>query len=216
MITYVLIGLLSLSILCVGAFYFAINLLNRKRVNKGIDLRNSFPFEKIPLFKTDYFFINILYFLSILAPTSGVILFMTYHLGVVTIFTGVISVILLFFLAIIPFVTINKLKEHLYLDVGLIVTHFALCGFILYLSYSISKLYDYQNVTAIIAIVISGIFFIFSLCFVANPRLFDLKMKVEEEEISRPKVIPLAISEWLLLLTPSFFLIPLILLSSVL
>ena len=216
MIAYILIGLLSLSLLCLGAFYFAINLLNKKKEKKDIDIRNTFPYEKYPQLKTDNFFINILYFLSAIAPMVGSILFMTYHLGVISIFVSVFSIILLFFLVTIPFINIRKLKEHLYLDVGLVVMHFALSGFSLYLSYSICKLFDYQNVSAIIAIVISGILFLFSLCFVANPRLFDLKMQVKEEETIRPKVIPLALSEWLILLSTPLYLVPLILLATIL
>ena len=216
MISYILIGLLSLSIFSLGAFYFAINLLNKRKEKKNIDIRNTFPFEKVPFLKTDNFFINILYFLSILAIVTGIILFMTYYLGVVTIFIGVISIILLFFLVTIPFVSINKLKEHLYLDVGLVVTYFALSGFITYLSYSICKLTYYHNATAIASLVVSALIFLFSLCFVANPRLFDLRMQVKEDDVERPKIIPLAFSEWLLMLSGSLFLVPLILLSTVL
>ena len=216
MISYILIGLLSLSVFSIGAFYFAINLLNKRKEKKNIDIRNTFPFEKIPFLKTDNFFINILYFLSLLSIVAGIILFMTYHLGVVTIFIGVISIILLFFVVVIPFVNINKLKEHLYLDIGMVVTHFALSGFLTYLSYSICKLTDYHNVTAIASLVVSGLIFLFSLCFVANPRLFDLRMQVKEEDVERPKIIPLAFSEWLLMLSPFLFLVPLILLSTVL
>ena len=144
--------------------------------------------------------------------TSNAI-FVSLHHGVIVIFILVISVLLAFCLIAAPLLSLKTLKEHLYIDVAMMVLFFALNGFLTYFSYSICKLYDYKNVTAIIAMVVSAILLLFSLLFVFNPRIFDLRMN---EDNTRPKVIPLALSEWLIIFTSPLSIIPLILLAGIL
>lgn len=218
MIPYILTGLLSLSIFSLGAFFFAINSLYKKNIGKNINIRNSFPFESVPYIKTQNFFIDILYFLALLSMSASFFLFMSFYQGVITIIAAALSFLFVVSLAVIPFVDFShNIKSHLYIDLALIILNFALSGFTLYLCYSICKLYDYQNIAAIISIVVAGLIFLFSICFVVNPRLFDLKMESDGNgDIKRPVTIPLALSEWLLMLTFPLEIIPLIILASVL
>ena len=216
MITYILIGLLTLIGVTLGSYFFSINIIYKKINKKNIDIRNTFPFEVVPQKKTDNFFINSLYLIYLLVLLASTIVFAFKFTSVLTVVIAVATFFITLFLSILPFTSFVSLKKHLYLNVGVVILFFLVNGLLTYLSYSICKLTDYHNATAIVSLVVSALIFLFSLCFVANPRLFDLKMQVKEEDVSRPKVIPLALSEWLLMFSAPLFLIPLILLATVL
>jgi hypothetical protein len=217
MITYLLIGLLALSFFSTMSYYFAINLLNRKFDKKNINYKNTFPFEVVPQFKTDNFFINILLFISLASTLTGAIIFASKYLEVMPVIMAVITLLLVAVIAALPFINIKFLKEHLYLSLALVVLFFALSGFLMYISFSITKLFDYKNVTSIIAMVVSGVLLLISLFFIFNPKLFNLNNEVKEDgEMIRPKVFYLALAEWCIPLLSPLTLVPLILLASIL
>ena len=215
MITYILIGLIALSLFTLVSYFFAINIIYKKYNKESLNIRNTFMFEVCPQFKTDNFFIDILLFISLASTLGGVIVFASSYLTVMPIVIAILSLIFLFCNAMIPFINIKFLKEHLYLNLGSIVCYFAISGLLTYLSYGICKLYDYQNVTAIIALVISALLLLGAFFFIFNPRIFDLKMDSKDGEVVRPKLIHLAFSEWLILFITPLTLVPLILLSSI-
>ena len=120
-----------------------------------------------------------------------------------------------FFIGALPFVSLAKTKEHLYMVVGAIVSDFLISALITYLSYSVSKMYDYQKISPIIAIVISAILLIKSIFFILNPKLFNLRyVKNEKDELVRPKFVPLAFYEWSVLVSSPIYLLVLMLLST--
>ena len=213
MITYLLIGFLFLSSFCVISYFLTLNLLNKRTANKNIDIRNTFTFEVAPKLKSDGQYINTLLLLALLPVLVGFILFTVKYFDILRVVTSILMLLLLFCIGALPFVSISKLKEHLYLNLGSIVLFASSSAFLLYISYYLCKLYDYKNVSLIIAMVISGIIFLTSLVFVFNPRLFDLSNK--DEEGNRKPVIHLALSEWVILFTVPLYLIPLILMSTV-
>ncbi len=215
MITYILIGLIALSLFTLVSYFFAINIIYKKYNKESLNIRNTFMFEVCPQFKTNNFFIDILLFISLASTLGGVIVFASSYLTVMPIIIAILSLIFLFCNAMIPFINIKFLKEHLYLNLGSIVCYFAISGLLTYLSYGICKLYDYQNVTAIIALVISALLLLGAFFFIFNPRIFDLKMDNKDGEVVRPKLIHLAFSEWLLLFITPLTLAPLILLSTI-
>jgi hypothetical protein len=215
MITYILIGLIALSLFTLVSYFFAINIIYKKYNKESLNIRNTFMFEVCPQFKTDNFFIDVLLFISLASTLGGVIVFASSYLTVMPIVIAILSLIFLFCNAMIPFINIKFLKEHLYLNLGSIVCYFAISGLLTYLSYGICKLYDYQNVTAIIALVISALLLLGAFFFIFNPRIFDLKMDNKDGEVVRPKLIHLAFSEWLILFITPLILVPLILLSTI-
>ncbi len=215
MITYILIGLISLAVFTLVSYFFAINIIYKKYNKESLNIKNTFMFEVCPQFKTTNAFIDVLLFISLAATLGGVIVFTSKYLTVMPIVIAVLSLIFLFCVAMIPFINIKFLKEHLYLNLGSIVCYFAISGLLTYLSYGICKLYDYQNVTAIIAMVISAILLLGAFVFIFNPKIFDLKMDVQDGETVRPKLIHLALSEWILTFVTPLILIPLILLSTI-
>ena len=45
MITYTLVGLLSLTIICLASYLFSINLLYKKKNKRAINIKNHFGYE---------------------------------------------------------------------------------------------------------------------------------------------------------------------------
>jgi hypothetical protein len=78
------------------------------------------------------------------------------------------------------------------------------------------KVYDYKNINGIIALVISATMLIVSLVFFINPKLFNLSGdKHEDGTVTRPKVIHLALVEWLVTFFIPILFTPIILLSTI-
>ena len=214
-ITFILIALFGASYFLLASYLVSIYLLYKKeRKNEPLKLRNTFIYEMTPHFKTSNFFINALLYISTALVLVGFILFTTKYIETITVS---IMVTCLLFLACFCFLTqvpLTKLKEHLYLSLGSMVGFFATSGLLTYMSYSMNKLMDWQNVNLIIAIVVSGIIFLASLVFIFFPGLFNLRNEVNEKgESVRPHFLPLAFLEWMILFIYPLILIPLILMS---
>ena len=216
MISYILIGLLGASLFALVAFFFSLSLIYKKKNNKSINLLNTFTFEATPKLKRNEGTSPVLLFVSLGATIVGAIVFASRYMDVLPIVLVVIMTIMSFTTAMLPLLSLNKLKEHLYLNLGSVISFATSSAFLTYLSYSMCKAYDYKNASLIIAMVISGLLFLFSLFFVFNPQLFNLNNdKNEDGEAMRKKFIPLAFSEWMIIFSSPIFLIPLILISSV-
>ena len=214
--TYILIALLAASIILLGSYIFAINIIYKKSNNSLYDMRNTFIYEVAPHYKTALFSINFLLYLSLASTLVGVILFASRYIDVLPVFLVIASLIYLVSLGFISQISLNKLKEHLYLSMGSIIGLFASSGLLTYLSYSLLRLYDYQNVTLIISLVVSGLILLGALIVILNPKIFNLKMETNEKgETVRPRTITLAYSEWTLLLLSITITVPLILISTV-
>lgn len=216
MTTYLLIASLIASVFSLLIFYFSTNLIYKKYNKKNINVLNTFTFEVTPKLKSKEGSITYILFLFLAFVLFGVISFVSRFVDVLPIIFLVLVVIMLFCLAFLPLLSLNKLKEHLYLNLGAIISFTTASAFLTYLSYSMCKVYDYKNVSLIIALVVSGLLFLFSLIFIFNPQLFNFRNEINEKgESVRKKYIPLAFSEWMILLSSPLLLIPLILISSV-
>ena len=213
-IRYILIASASASIIFMGAYFVAVNFINRKVEKRSVDIRNTFIYEVNPPFRSKFGSLNVLLFASLVCTLVGVILFASKYLETMPIVLAVISTVLMFCLGSLPFVNIKYLKEHLYLDLGAIILYALACAFELYLSASIAKIYDFSRVGLIIAIVVSAILFLVSLFFIFNPSLFNLRNQANENgEYERAKFIPLVFSEWVILFSSSLLLIPLLIIT---
>ena len=213
MIDYIIIGLFGLSVLTLFAYFYMLIFFYKKLGRDKIKFSNTFPYEVVPQIGTEYFYINTLLFLSLLSSSAIEILFMVDHVEIMAIVFCAAGVILNIILAIIPFINIKILKEHLYADLGMVVLFFAITGFLTFYCMNWNRAYGYQNVGLIIALVISALLLLLALYFIFNPRLFDLKMKVSEEKSERPGIIHLAFTEWLILWLSPMILIPILLIA---
>ena len=216
MITYALIAILALLVVTLGSYFFSINIIYKKINKKNIRVLNTFPFEVVPQKRTSNFFINSLYLIYLLGLVAASIVFAVKYLSVITVIVAIATFFIALFMSVLPFTSFVSLKKHLYLDVGMVILFFLINGLVTYLSFSISKLYDFQNVVGIVCIVLGGLTLIPSLYFIFNPRLFSLNNEVEEDEISRPKYFPLAFSEWMIPLLSIMSVVILTMLASIL
>ena len=214
MITYILISIFALAIICSFGFVISVNALYKSKNRRGINFKNEFPFETVPSFKGEYAYLNIFLLLSLLATISGFILYMVNNINVIPIVLVIVIVIYSFCVVSIPFIPLNRLKEHLYLSLGIIITDFIVSAFLTYLSYTVAKRFEFLKVAPIVAIVISGLLVIKSLIFIFNPKLFDLKYERNDQgELIRPKVVKLAFYQWSAIICSPLYLIAIILLT---
>ena len=217
MIQYVLIGLFGLSVVSLISYMFSL-IYFYKRLGRGVvNLRNTFPYELVPQFKTEFFYLNIPLFISLGSSLASLVFFMVDQSQTIPLICGIIGMLFMIASSIIPFINIKLLKEHLYSSLAMLVLYFALTGFLAYYSFFASRIYDFRDPSTIISMVISILLFVFALYFIFNPRLFDLKLdRNEEDQVSRPKVMHLAFMEWSLILSSPLIIVPLILLAYVL
>ena len=216
MITYTLVGLLSLTIICLASYLFSINLLYKKKNKRAINIKNYFGYEIVPQKGENTFFINVLLLIAMLSFLTATILNVVTHFGAFNLVISIASLLLVFILVALPFIDLKYLKEHLYLDIGMVVLFFLINGLLTYSSYQMCKVYDYKNINGIIALVISATMLIVSLVFFINPKLFNLSGdKHEDGTVTRPKVIHLALVEWLVTFFIPILFIPIILLSTI-
>lgn len=214
MIIYILISIFALAIICSFGFMISVNALYKSKNRRGINFKNEFPFETVPSFKGEYAYLNIFLLLSLLATVSGFILYMVNNINVIPIVLVIVIVIYSFCVISIPFIPLNRLKEHLYLSLGIIITDFVVSAFLTYLSYTVAKRFEFLKVAPIVAIVISGLLVIKSLIFIFNPKLFDLKYERNDQgELIRPKVVKLAFYQWIAITCSPLYLIAIILLT---
>ena len=214
MITYILISIFAFAIICSFGFVISVNALYKSKNRRGINFKNEFPFETVPSFKGEYAYLNIFLLLSLLATISGFILYMVNNINVIPIVLVIVIVIYSFCVISIPFIPLNRLKEHLYLSLGIIITDFIVSAFLTYLSYTVAKRFEFLKVAPIVAIVISALLVIKSLIFIFNPKLFDLKYERNDQgELIRPKVVKLAFYQWTAIICSPLYLIAIILLT---
>jgi len=216
MITYVLVALLAVSILSLVSYYFSINLLYKKNYKRSINIKNQFSYEVVPQKGENQFFINVLLVVSLLAFLASTIMVVVNFFGVADLVISIASLFLAFVVIALPFINIKYLKEHLYLDIAMVVLFFLINGLLTYLSYSMCKIYDYKNTTGIAALVISALLLLTAFIFFINPKLFNLKGEEQEDgTVRRPKVIHLALVEWLVMFLTPLEILPLLLLSMI-
>ncbi len=217
MIKYLIIGFLALSVFSLVSYFFALNTLYNKENKKLIRVMNVFPFEVVPPLKGERNSINILLFISLGSTFVSFVLFTVRFFGAIPLVAAIFSLLLLFCLGAICFINLSYLKEHLYLSIGVLVSDLTIAALLTILSYRILKVYDYKSISAIISLVISGLLVIKSLVFVFNPKIFNLNYAHDKDDnLVRPRIIPLASLEWLSLLFSPLYLIPIILLSTIL
>lgn len=209
---YFIFGALFLTILLESSYLFFIQYISSKTQRKNIRIANTFMYEATPKFNENTAFVNYVLLFAVIINFFPYIYYLFYHVEGYAISMMVIATILLFTMCFIPFIGLNKLKEHLYLDVTSLILLAALFGI-----EAISSLTTYRTYLSnyyLAAMIVALVLFAFTLFLIINPKLFDLKNNVDGSgNVSRKKVIWLAVTEWLLYPLATLSLIPLLLLS---
>ena len=202
-----IIGLSSSSLIFFVLFLIFSITNYKKRFDSKYDLRNHFPYE---LNYKSSFGDNVLGNISlitsmVLAMSSfGVasVKVSSYTLLLAPIIAGSLYSLIIIF---VPFADIKYLRFHVILDVLL-----SGCAFLTPASLGLIGLSIFQTkelVAGLVYLIIGLIVGLFNFVLIMNPKFsFNINMKVVKladgtEQYQRPKLITMALSEWLMILT---------------
>lgn len=203
---------IGVSLLFIGAFFFALSLIYKAKEKKNLRFVNTFLFEITPGFGEKYSYINTLLFFGLVVTIFPYVYYVAYNVNTFAMTIMIISVILTFCLASLPFISLNKLREHYYLALGALVASLALYVMEGYYCFHLYRLYrdEFQLAGMIVALVVA----VYILFMIFNPKLFDLKNdKDESGQTKRKNFIFLCFSEWSLYPLAIIALIPILLVS---
>ncbi len=193
------------------SYFFFLRYIQRVKFKKNLKITNTFLFEVTPKFNEKTSFINYALLFGVIVCLFPFIYYLRYSLQVYSVTIMIIAILLMVALAVIPFLSIDKLREHLFFDVMALVLVTGLCAMEAYYAFNLYRLYtdDYQLAAMIVALVL----FVLSFIMIVNPKLFDLKNNIDEEgNPSRKKIIWLAFTEWIIYPLSILSLVPLLLL----
>lgn len=201
---------LVLSLFFEFTYFFFIQYIQKSRMKKTARIANTFLYEITPRFNEKTSFINYVLIFAIAVTLFPFIYLLVDRVNSYSVSLLVVAVLLTFTLCCIPFIGLEKLREHLFLDVGAIGFLTVIAGLEAFYSLQLYRvtLIKYQLAAAIISLAI----FAFMIVMIINPKLFDLKNDMDDEgNPKRKRTIFLALSEWLLYPLFSLTLIPLLL-----
>ena len=193
------------------SYFFFVQFIQKAKNKKVARIANTFLYEITPRFVEKESFVNYVLLFGIIVSLFPFIYYIAYVRNTYSVTVMIISILLIFTLAAIPFIGLDKLREHLFLDVIALILLIALFGMEALYGFQMYRLYldNYALASMIVAIV----FFVFTFIMIINPKLFDLKNDVGEDgRPKRKKIIYLALSEWLFYPLGILSLVPLLLL----
>ncbi len=202
---------ICLSFLLEFSYFFFVQYIQKVKNKKLARIANTFLYEITPRFNEKTSFINYVLLFGIIVSLFPFIYYIVYTRNTYSVTVMIIVIVLMFTLAAIPFIGLDKLREHLFLDVIALVLIVGLFGMEAFYGFQMYRLYldNYALAASIVALVL----FTFSLVMIINPKLFDLKNDMDENgNPSRKKIIYLALSEWLFYPLSILSLVPLLLL----
>ena len=175
-------------------------------------ITNTFPFEVAPKFTDRFGYVNIFALFGVVVNFFPFVYYISQFLEAYSVSIMIVSSIYFFCLACLPFISLNKLREHLYLALGALVMLIAISG--LELMYALRQYNLFKESNDLIAAIIAGSIGATTLIGVFNPKLFDLKNTINEQGLSvRKGFISLAFYEWMYYLFGLFTLLPLLFLA---
>lgn len=195
------IALTAISIFFLGVFLAFSFPLYFKRERENYDLRNHFCFEILPHKSEPNFILFLIapaiYLLSIVA---NFILFAITDFGVMNVVIAFVSLLMAFSVGVLFFLPLSKLKERSIFSIILIVLTAVINALLIYEETFYIK--AYQDSLIYLPIVINGLILLFALVAVFSPRLFDFSVDKDESGVTRrKKIYPLALFEWIIILS---------------
>ena len=203
---------LAISILFEGFFFLALSIIYKSIEKKNLRIFNTFIFEVSPSFKEKNAYLNYLLIFGVLISITPYVYYLFYHVHTFSMTIMIISVIMAFCLCTIPFIPLNKLREHFYLSLGGMLALFILLAMEGYYCVTLYRLYLDTN--QLIAMIVAFSLALIVLINLLNPKLFDLKNKKNEQgEVERKRFILLAFSEWMLYPLSIAAIVPILIIS---
>ena len=195
-----------------ATFFLSLALIHQSNTKKLLNICNTFIFEETPGFKEKNTYLNYLHFFAVMVWLFPFIFYAANNVNSYPISLMIIAVLAAFCLATLPFIPLNKLREHFYLDLGALVTLLALFGLEAFYCY---RVYDvYLNGKGLAGMIVAISVIALLLVPIFNPKLFDLKNnKNEDGTYSRKNFIFLAFTEWMLYPIALISLLPIFLIT---
>lgn len=195
-----------------STFFLSLGLIYQSIEKRRLRILNTFIFETVPNFKEKNGILNYFLFFSLLVNLFPFIFYAAKNINVYSVAIMILAILVFFCLGAIPFIRLNKIREHLYLFLGALVCLLALFGIEAFYSFYIYK--TYIDNYALAAMIISIVLAVILLGAIFNPKLFDLSNKKNEDgTYSRKNFILLAFSEWLLYPIAILSLLPIFLIT---
>ena len=186
------------------AFYFVSSLLYKNRHKQKYRFFNTFPYEfNYPSVFKDNVYGNLLFVSACLAVVSFYILNPIDSIyKTMSIATAIIMTAITICLVFIP---LYYLRTHMVLSVIEMVLPIALTMFNFFMAFNKYKIdaFEIEKALSLISMILSGVFAFSNILLVLNPKLsFKIYYeKSENDQIKRPNVIHLAMTEWLAIFT---------------
>ena len=214
MLNNLVLASLIVVILFEGTFFLTLGLMYQSKEKKTLRIFNTFIFETTPSFKEKNSFINYLFLFALIVNALPFIFYLTKTANSYTVAMTILAVLIFFCLGCLPFISFYKLREHLYLDLGALVSLLALFTIEAFCCFYVYKNSDYLNNRALSGMILSIVFGALFLVPIFNPKLFDLKNKKNEDgTFARKNFIFLAFTEWTLYPMALLSLVPIFLIT---
>ena len=195
------VALLGASYIFLAIFMIFASSSFKNREKEKYDLRNHFCFEILPL-KTsnDYILYMVMGFLYLASFLANFIYFTITDFGVMNVFIAFISLLITFSIGVIFFLPLSKLKERSIFSIVLIASVALQNALLIYEETFLIK--AYENNLVYVSIVINALLLLLAVIAMFSPRLFDFALeKNEDGTTTRKKIYPLALFEWLLIIS---------------
>lgn len=214
MLNKLILTSLLVSILFEAIFFVGLVLIYKANEKKALRILNTFVFEVTPGFKEKNSFLNYFLIFALLVNIFPFIFLLSQSSNSYTIMMSILITLVSFCLGSLAFVSLDKLREHFYLDLGALACLVALFGIEIFYSHFMYKHSGYINNFDLAAMIISIIFTAFMLVPIFNPKLFILKNKQNEDgSYSRKNFIFLAFIEWMMYIIGLLSLVPIFLIT---
>ena len=199
-----LLALFVVGVFLFIAFYFVSSLLYKNRHKQKYRFFNTFPYEfNYPSVFKDNVYGNLLFVSACLAVVSFYIvnpidsIYKTMSIATAIIMTAITICLV--------FIPLYYLRTHMVLSVVEMVLPIALTMFNFFMAFNKYKIdaFEIEKALSLISMILSGVFAFSNILLVLNPKLsFKIYYeKDENDQIKRPNVIYLAMTEWLAIFT---------------
>ena len=195
------IAVFAFSVVSLALFLLSTILIYNKQNSEYVfDIRNHFTYELWLKKDTHNSYLGVLLFLSVASFTVNSVLFTINHFGVLNLMQSVMHLVIAFSVVTIFILPLSKLKERCVFSILLTVGVTILNGVIIF--QCVNMMNQLEEKLVILPIVVSTLIVVIGIFTIFNPNLFNFNMSRDKEgNLIRPKIIFLALSEWLLVLS---------------
>ena len=164
---------IGLSFLFEFSYFFFVQYIQKVKNKKLARIANTFLYEITPRFNEKTSFINYVLLFGVIVSLFPFIYYIVYTRNTYSVTVMVIAIILMFVLAFMPFIGLDKLREHLILDVAALALLNALFAMEAFYCFQMFRLY--ADTFALAGMIVAIVLFTFALVMIINPKLFNLK-----------------------------------------